>query len=163
MVEQLVDACATAHDKLDVAKAAMDAGVDVNAENDKGITALHAACGGCVIDPKMEEMVDLLLKHPHIDVNKPSSGWCVWCEGRNSTPLHCACAYGHVEIMRKLIRDPRLTSLDTKNSYGTPLMVAVDNWREEAVREMLGEAVDLQTVNSWGRSLVQQARYAILQ
>ena len=65
--------------------------------------------------------------------------------------------------MKKLVANTKMTSLNAKNSYGTPIMVAVDNWRDEAVKEMLeAEGIDLKTRNSWGRSLVQQARYGTI-
>ena len=77
LVEKFVSACETC-DISDIAvmSAAIDAGVDVNAENSEGFTALHAACCGIVIYPEKEKKLDLLLKHPQIDINKPSSGNC---------------------------------------------------------------------------------------
>ena len=159
LVEKFVSACVCPWN-LEVAKEAVAAGVDVNAENSKGLTALHVASGGCVIDPlRRDPILELLLLHPQIDVNRPSSGYCNWCQSKNSTPLHCACAYGHIDIMTRLLNDSHQSSINTVNSYGTPIMVAVDNWRPEAVSKMLRvEGVDIKTRNSWGRSLTQQAR-----
>ena len=48
-----------------------------------------------------------------------------------------------------LIANPKMSSLNTKNSYGTPIMVTVDNWRDETVIEMLEiEGIELKTRNS---------------
>ena len=159
LVEKFVSACDIPYN-IDVAKEAIAAGVDVNAENSKGLTALHVASGNWVIDPlRRDPILELLLLHPQIDVNTPSPGYCNWCRGKNSTPLHCACAYGHIDIMTRLLNDSRQSSINTVNSYGTPIMVAVDNWRPEAVNVMLRvDGVDIKTRNSWGRSLTQQAR-----
>jgi len=157
LVENFVAACNGID--VDGVKAAVDAGVDVNAENSQGFTGLHRACGTNIVAPEKEAMVELLLKHPEIDLNKPSSGRCNRSSSRNCTPLHSACVRGRIATMRKLIQDPRMTSINTKSTYGTPIMVAVDQRKAEAVREMLKvEGVDLQTRNSWGRSLIQQAR-----
>ena len=61
LVEKFVSACYCPWN-LDVAKEAIAAGVDVNAENSKGLTALHVASGGCVIDPpRRDPILELLL------------------------------------------------------------------------------------------------------
>ena len=139
LVEKFVSACGYPFD-VHLCKAIIDAGVDVNAENSKGLTGMHVACGGCIIDPMQEVLVELLLRHTKLDPNKTSIG-----------------------VIKKLIGNPKMTSLNAKNSYGTPIMVAVDNWRDEAVKEMLeAEGIDLKTRNSWGRSLLQQARYGTI-
>jgi hypothetical protein len=161
LVDKFVSACGYPFD-AHLVKAIIDAGVDVNAENSEGLTGMHVACGGCIIAPMQEVLVDFLLRHPKLDPNKTSSGWCVWCKGRDSTPLHCAFVYGHIGVKKKVIANPKMTGLNAKNSYGTPIMVALDNRRDETVKEMEIEGIDLKTKNRWGRSLVQQARYGTI-
>ena len=64
-------------------------------------------------------------------------------------------------MIRRLVTDPRLTTLNARNSYGTPLMCAVDSAGDrnvEAVELMLRvPGVELGTRNSWGRTLKEQA------
>ena len=53
LVEKFVSACDIPYN-IDVAKEAIVAGVDVNAENSKGLTALHVAVGTVLLIPLEE-------------------------------------------------------------------------------------------------------------
>ena len=101
-----------------------DASVDVNAANEKSLTALqYAAYHGYA------SIVDALLKHPDIDVNQQSwSGF---------TALHQAAAKGHVKILRLLLEHPDVIPDNKSVLLKTPLDVAREEGVDETVVEML--------------------------
>ena len=97
-------------------------------------TSLHMAC-----DRGFVRHVQLLLAHPHIDVNVQTS--------TESTPLLYACCNGQTEVVRLLLRDGRVM-LNKPDAQGkTPLWYATNNGYMEIVQLLLlvgGVSLDVQ-------------------
>ena len=71
--------------------------IDVNFPmRESGMTPLFAACYD---EEERTVIVDLLLKHPNIDVNQ-----CATIS--QTTPINMACQYGHKEIVTRLLQQP---------------------------------------------------------
>jgi len=100
-----------------------------------------------------QQVVDELVRHPDIDINKPGMG-------NDITPLHVACISDNVSVIRQLTSMARLTSLNARTREGwTPLMAAVANGNEGAARVMLEvPGIDLNAKDGNGRSIVELAR-----
>merc|ERR1719319_1062690 len=78
------------------------------------------------------QVVEELLRHPDIDINQPGLGRVA------VTPLHVACISDNCQAVSRLTSLPKLASLNTKSREGwTPIMAAVANGNEGAVRAML--------------------------
>merc|ERR1719460_2421682 len=105
---------------------------------------------------RQHEVVEELLRHPDIDINQPGLG------REEVTPLHVACISDNCQAIARLTSLPKLTSLNTKSREGwTPIMAAVANGNEGAVRAMLQvPGVDLGTVEGRGLTLLGMAREA---
>ena len=83
-------------------------GIDVNKAKEDGVTPLHAACHAGGGDPATQaEIVRLLLSHPDTDVNRPATA-------RGNTPLMTASMYHRNEVVRLLLRCPRV-DLDARD------------------------------------------------
>ena len=95
-----------------------------------------------------------LINIPGVNINLPDT--------YQRTPLHFACYHNLIEVIRLLTTHPNLTShsLNKKDVYGrSPIMAAVELGKVEAVKEMIKIfGVDLKTVNSNGKSLLEVAR-----
>jgi Ankyrin repeats (3 copies)/Ankyrin repeat len=96
--------------KLDIVKALINAGADLNTRNIYGRTALHLAACGIKLD-----IVKALI-NAGADLNaKEEDGW---------TALHLAACYGNLDIVKALINAG--ADLNTQTSYGrTALHLAV--------------------------------------
>ena len=63
-------------------------------------------------------------------------------------------------FITKIVSDPGFKSLNIKNTYWTALMCAIDDYRQNAEFFLLQvEGTDFQLKNSWGRTLLEQARF----
>ena len=88
--------------------------VNVNTKDDNGQTGLMWAIG-----KKREDIVDILLAHPDIDINgKTNDGWF---------PLWCAAAKGLTSVVVKLGRMPALRGVNDQYAGWTPLILATRN------------------------------------
>ena len=96
-------------------QAAIDNGTDVNEDNANGLgwTGLMVA-----LHHSHNNVVQLLLNHPQIDVNKvDQDGECA---------LHCAVFRDNHEGMAALLDRQELTTINQRNDYGwSPIMRAV--------------------------------------
>ena len=124
-------------------QAAIDNGADVNEEGDGGWTGLMQSLGR-----RQNSVVQLLLNHPQIDVNKvTSSGSCA---------LHYAVTiYDNHEGMAALFARQDLTTINQKdkNNGWTPIMKAVALNAVNCFNLLLAHPeVDLDTRDNYQRS-----------
>ena len=94
-------------------QAAIDNGADVNVESVWGTTALMYA-----LTKSQNNVVQLLLNHPQIDINKVTrNGDCA---------LHYAVSYDNHEGVAALLARQDLTTINQRSNHGrTPIMGAV--------------------------------------
>lgn len=77
-------------------------------------------------------LVRLLLQHPGINVNQATE--------QGSYPLFLACANGHVEVVKELLLDPRVTDINIpirQNGGQTPLWSAARQGRLDLVKWLI--------------------------
>ena len=124
-------------------------GEDVNGKDEGKWTALMLA-----IFERDTEIVKLLLDQPTVDLN------CTNFNGH--TALHVAAWKDNVEALKMLLVDPRLTTYNHKNNFDwTPAMMAAHWKKAGALRELVAHpSVDLDTKDSFGRSLEEVARWS---
>ena len=115
--------------KVEEVREALARGADPNSTS----TNRHDTLLMTAASYKQEELVDLLLAQPGIEVNKRSTY-------NNITALHIACASGSNACLMKLLAVPGIdvNALDKEN--GTPMMWAVNCSNTEAVRLMAAVA-----------------------
>ena len=105
-------------------------GVDPNARDEFGFTALHLACA---LDDKLA--VELLVRHPRTDVNAAMAG------GTGHRPLHMAVHWGAMsaEIIGELLRHPRV-DVGGRDKWGdTALHTAALARAPDAVAALLAD------------------------
>jgi ankyrin repeat protein len=105
-------------------KILVEKGANVNKMSKEGLTALHAA-----IDSRHRKIASLLIKNG-ADVN-------AYSEFTSSTPLHTACAFGHIEEVLLLLK----AGADSfrKNDVGrTPLYYASFHHHKE-ISDLIGK------------------------
>ena len=126
--------------KLQMARELLLAGADPNTKVGRdNWTCLMRAIRG-----NHEEVVDLLLAQPGIDVN---------AKDNNRTALHYACHTGNIAILSKLLAVPGILLNERDNKGTTPITWAIICRKPEAVRLMAAvEDVDLDASHN-GRSL----------
>ena len=105
-----------------------------------------------------EAVVELLLKHPVLDVNLAAGQPCM-------TALQSACMRGHAGIVRRLLAHPSLTCHNAVDICGrSALSLAVKSYSVECVRQLVAvKGVDLEARDMWGRSLEEVASVEIWQ
>ena len=101
---------------------------DVNARKDDGGTALFIA-----IQFGFARIVDLLIRHG-ADVNLPLN--------QGTTPLALAIKKGNNEVVRMLLRDPKIRVNQAVGNNITPLSVAARYGRKDIVRALLRKGAD---------------------
>ena len=127
--------------KLEEVREALQAGADPNTR----VPITDSTCLMVAISRKQEEVVDLLLAQPSIEVNAK--------DNKNITALHLACRTrtGNIAILSKLLAVPGILVNERDSDGWTPIMLAIIYSEPDAVRVMAAvEDVDLD-VN--GRSL----------
>lgn len=97
--------------------------VDVNNQNEAGITALHAAC-----DRGITAMVKELLVQDEIEINR--------IDHNKNTPLHAACIGGEKSVVFHLIEKGADISAQN-NEEMTPLHVAILERKLEIVKTII--------------------------
>ena len=117
--------------------------VNVNSQNDAGVTALHAACERGII-----AMVKELLLTEGIEINKKDE--------QKNTPMHTACVSGEKDVVFTLI-EAGANVMEKNNDEMTPLHVAVVERKLEIVKMILdmraGDKEDLlQAIEKDGNS-----------
>ena len=138
--------------KLEEVRAALARGEEVN-QFVLGFTGLTwAAVAG------HEAVVELLLKHPGLDVNLAAGGGLM-------TALQSACMYGHTGILRRLLAHPSLTCHNAVDICGSSaLSLAVKSYSVECVRQLVAvKEVDLEARDMFGRNLEEVASEEIWQ
>jgi uncharacterized protein len=152
---------AAARGDLQVVKALVERGADVNVKDNKGYTALNHA-----IEARYDEVSEVLLNHPQLDPNARGRNGVttlmsyVWRERKDAVQklldrgadvnaqdndgdaaLHGAAQSGNVEIVDMLIA--KGANLNLKNKQGgTPLMWAAVFGHEDAARRLLERGAD---------------------
>ncbi|CAM9189928.1 unnamed protein product, partial [Laminaria digitata] len=130
-------------------KALVEAGVDIDAVDEEGCSALHLAVFRG-FDKVVEELV--------------SAGAKIYTsDSEGETPLHTACGHGSLEMVRALLRDSRgKQALSAKGSRGvhlemSPLHRAALGGHCEVVRELLGHGSSLDSLTGNARTPLHAA------
>ena len=127
---------------LEVVREALQAGGDPNT---RGGTA-NKTCLMWAIIRGNEEMVDVLLEQPSIEVNAKDND--------ENTALHWACAPGNVAILNQLLALPGILVNERDCRDWTPIMRAIRFAKLDIVRVMAAmEKVDLDVRDHRGLSL----------
>ena len=141
--------------KLAGVREALARGEDVNSKDEKyNRTALMWA-----MKKRDTEIVKLLLEQPTVDLN------CT--DKTGNTALHIAAMLANAKGVKMLLADPRLTTHNHKSIYGsTPAMRAISasfTCRDAGVlRKLVAHpSIDLDTKDIFGKSLEEDARWAI--
>ena len=114
--------------------------IDVDLSNKSGETPLMMAS----IDGNLPLVKTLVLGHK---AQLDHIGW---------TPLHYACAKGHLEVAQFLVANGAIVdSLSVGNT--TPLMMAVQSGNEQLVKFLLDKGADLQLKNNNGLTAIDIA------
>ena len=117
-----------------------DQNIDVDLSNKNGETPLMMAA----IDGNLPLVKTLVIGHK---AQLDHIGW---------TPLHYACAKGHLEVAEFLITNGAIVdSMSLGNT--TPLMMAVQSGNEQLVKLLLDKGADLQLRNSQGLTAIDIA------
>ena len=117
-----------------------DQNIDVDLSNKSGETPLMMAA----IDGNLPLVKTLVIGHK---AQLDHIGW---------TPLHYACAKGHLEVAEFLITNGAIVdSMSLGNT--TPLMMAVQSGNEQLVKLLLDKGADLQLRNSQGLTAIDIA------
>ena len=128
---------------LEEVRAALQAGGDPNTRGGRAnrTCLIWAMCGG------NEEVVDVLLAQPDIEVNAKDNS--------DRTALHWASAGGNVAILNQLLAVPGILVNERERELGwTPIMAAIELARLDIVRVMAAvEKVDLDVRDDSGLSL----------
>ena len=135
---------------LEGVKAAIANGEDVNGACEKNITGLiYAARRGHT------SVVEVLLQQASLDINSNDNYY-------GCTVIFYTCIDNNVNILKMLLGDPRLTSINTRDPKGlTPLMVAVYYNYVQCVKELVKvKGVDLVTEDG-KMSLEEVARWVM--
>jgi ankyrin repeat protein len=117
-----------------------DKRIDVDLSNKSGETPLMMAS----IEGNLPLVKNLVLSHK---AQLDHIGW---------TPLHYACAKGHLEVAQFLVANGAIVdSLSVGNT--TPLMMAVQSGNEQLVKFLLDKGADLQLKNANGLTAIDIA------
>ena len=117
-----------------------DKNIDVDLSNKNGETPLMMAS----IDGNLALVKTLVIDH------KAQLDHISW------TPLHYACARGHLDVAQFLIANGAIVdSMSLGNT--TPLMMAVQSGNEKVVKLLLDKAADLQLRNDQGLTAIDIA------
>lgn len=123
----------------DVAELLIAKGVDINAKNDKGFTALYATA---YLGHK--DVAELLIAKG-ADVNVKGNG--------NFTPLHAAALHGHKDIAELLIA--KGADVNAKDKDGaTPLHSAAGQWHRDVAELLIAKGADVNAKDKDGRTPV---------
>jgi len=117
-----------------------DPAVNVNWQNEKGLTALYRACqNGYPL------IVEHLLAHPKIDPNL--------AKHTGATPLFIACQNGHKEVVSVMLADPRVDPNKPWNDI-TPLWFACQEGHFVVVQHLLasGREIDTKMVSTFNNN-----------
>jgi hypothetical protein len=172
---QIADfAKAAKFDDVTLVKSLLSKGVNPNSVDANGNPMLILA-----IKDRSNNVIELLLKDPKIDVdlsnksgetplmiasidgNLPLAKTLVLqnkalLDHISWTPLHYACAKGHLDVAQFLIANgATVDSLSLGNT--TPLMMAVQSGNEQLVKLLLDKGADLQLRNAQGLTAIDIA------
>jgi ankyrin repeat protein len=172
---QIADfAKAAKFDDVTLVKSLLSKGVNPNSVDANGNPMLILA-----IKDRSNNVIELLLKDPKIDVdlsnksgetplmiasidgNLPLAKTLVLqnkalLDHISWTPLHYACAKGHIDVAQFLIANgATVDSLSLGNT--TPLMMAVQSGNEQLVKLLLDKGADLQLRNAQGLTAIDIA------
>lgn len=109
--------------QISVVMVLVRAGASVDKRDNEGFTALDQAVGEGDV-----KIVDFLVK-AGANVNRPSP---------NGTPLHTACAYGHLGVVRLLMaHGANAQALDDEGKTPADLVSGLANATDKVIRKML--------------------------
>jgi ankyrin repeat protein len=118
---------------IDAVKLFLDEGMNINAANKRGQTALIRAVGGRYArTPLMEAagtgncVIIKQLVQKGADINAK--------DYESNTPLHFACMYGHIEAVRLLIEMDAKPDVQASGLGRTPMKIAETNGYTEIVQ-----------------------------
>ena len=140
---------------LDGVQSCLSQGTDVNTMNQRGLSGLN-----CAVFTRQTELLDILLSHPDIEVNKTTTrqgelrrSWVNW------TPLMFACLKGHDNIVRRLSQVPGIQYNCRNESGHTALHLAVLSNRAGCVEVLRGAgvSVDWNLRDNFGRTPLTMA------
>jgi len=174
-IAQITDfAKAAKFDDVPAVKSLLSKGVNPNTVDANGNPMLILA-----IKDRSSNVIDVLLQNPKIDVDLSNKSgetplMIASIEGNlplvktlvlqnkalidhiSWTPLHYACAKGHLEVTQFLIANgATVDSLSLGNT--TPLMMAVQSGNEQLVKLLLDKGADLQIRNAQGLTAIDIA------
>ena len=113
---------------LDLVKQlSFDASVDINWQDSEfHRTPFFRACGHGRLS-----VVNFLLEHPRIEVNKPNIN--------DGTPFFLACQQGHDDVVASLLRDGRVDICKANIKLSSPFFKACQNGHEKVVAQLLAD------------------------
>ncbi|ETW02556.1 hypothetical protein H310_06038 [Aphanomyces invadans] len=122
--------------------------IQVNVQDDLGISALMLACDGGHL-----EIVRLLLAHPDIDVNEQ--------DAEGMTPLMSAVMSDQVDVVQALLDHPNVDcNIKDKENGATPLMVAAQEGQEAIAQLLVAHpSTDVTATNKDGHTAEEFASY----
>ena len=146
----------------------LDKGAEINHRDDDGVTALAGAAGGGHL-AIMEFLIHrgaslpsdpLLLENALVGGSLPvldfllQNGYTLEASLRGNTPLHLAAAGGKPAMLQRLLE--RGASLEASNEENqTPLMVAVDGLKVEAIAYLLSKKARVDTLTPAYQSVLE--------
>ena len=170
--------------QLDIMKCLVSSSsVDVNIRDDSGYTPLHTACQYRQLDiikfllslssvdvniriPSYPVLLHKASRNGTIDVVLSSSSVNVNAKDDNGyTPLHTACHYGKLDIVKFLMSTEGINPISTDRNGNTPLHIACSNHEVDIVTYLLSTGhTNPMAKNSQLRTPVQMAghNYSIL-
>lgn len=126
-------------------------GEDVNCRDREGFTPLHAA-----VRMNNLKAVQLLLRHPRVNINCISGNPDLPDSSDRLTPLHLASSYGHHKIVSMLLAYyAKVNPLD--RSERTPVYLAVSKKHLKVVKVLLSYEADVNIHDIHGYSPLKQA------
>lgn len=139
--------CAVRLGSTEIVEALLAAGANVRSRLGRA-SALHTA-----VKAHNARMVELLCRHPNVDVNATMDG------NSNLTPLHCACAIAGVECARILLSDRRVDVNASDGRGRTALSISACR-SEGILRQLLSRPdLNLNALDGCGASALYNAAF----
>lgn len=120
-------------------------GIDFNAQDNKGQTALHLA-----LEHQDRPVVKSILRDSPVDINVRD------CEGRAA--ISCVAFRGDVDYLTGLLTHDKI-DVNTRNKDGmTPLMITISRRNVELTKPLCARMdIDVNAQNNWGKTALHYA------